>query len=309
MLAVNINSGVNHINLPYFKKNVIKSNSMAKNKRRVKLWVTKASGIHEKFSSQKLRRSLEQAGATRLQALTILEALRTRVKPGISTSNLYALAHKFLTKESTGLAARYTLKQAIMRLGPTGYPFEKLVGAIFEGMGYEVQTNKVYMGRCVSHEVDVVAKAGGELHLMECKYSNTQGDRQSVKVPLYIKSRSVDILEGPEKLRHQYHVVTNGRFSDDAEAYGRCAGLKLLGWDYPLGRGIKDLLESTGLYPITCLSSPPNVALEKLMQAGVVMTRQVVEDPSLLDKVPMSRRDKALMIEESRSLEAARADR
>ncbi len=279
---------------------------MSKNKHHGKLWVTKASGARERFSSQKLRRSLERAGATRLQTLSILKILRSKVKPGVSTATLYALAHKLLSKEHVGLAARYTLKQAIMRLGPTGYPFEKLVAEIFEALGYQTQTNRIYMGRCVSHEVDVVARAGDSFRLMECKYTNTQGDRQSVRVPLYIKSRSIDIHEGPEKLQHEYYIVTNGRFSKDAESYGTCSGLNLIGWDYPINHGIKDLLESTGLYPITCLASVSSAVLEKLMDMGVVMTRQVVEDPSLLEKIPVSKRERALILSEVNALEMAR---
>jgi hypothetical protein len=271
-----------------------------------KLWVTKASGGHERFSSKKLQRSLERSGASRLQALTIVEALRQKAKPGVATSELYDRAFEILRREDRGLAARYNLKHAIMRLGPTGFPFEQLVAGIFQALGYLTKTNLIYQGRCVSHEVDVEALVGSRLSLMECKFTNSPGERIGVKVPLYVKARSQDIAEGPKKPTHTYYVVTNAKFSTDAEAYGRCAGLGLIGWDTPYMGGIKDLLDSTGLYPITCLPSVNKRSLQVLLQGGVVLTRQLSEDRALFEKLPLSQIEKDRLLKESRLLESSR---
>ena len=77
---------------------------------------------------------------------------------GISTRKIYLLAFNLLKKESYKIAGRYRLKNAIMELGPTGFPFEIFVGRIFEAMGYEGETGVIVQGRCVQHEVDVIAR-------------------------------------------------------------------------------------------------------------------------------------------------------
>lgn len=46
--------------------------------------------------------------------------------------------------------------------GPEGYPFEKYVARLLAKMGYAARTNIVARGRCISHELDVVAERGGE---------------------------------------------------------------------------------------------------------------------------------------------------
>src|SRR5688572_31482810 len=46
-------------------------------------------------------------------------------------------------------------------------------------------------------------------------------------------------------------VVTNTRFSTDAIQYGTCAGLNLLGWDFPKKKSLKEQIDTLGLYPVT----------------------------------------------------------
>jgi hypothetical protein len=48
-------------------------------------------------------------------------------------------------------------------------------------------------------------------------------------------------LPGHATKFHQGWLVTNTRFTGDAIQYGNCAGLKLIGWDYPAEGSLKDL--------------------------------------------------------------------
>ena len=45
-----------------------------------------------------------------------------------------------------------------MELGPSGFPFEKLVGKILEQEGFETRVGVIVQGNCVQHEVDVIAR-------------------------------------------------------------------------------------------------------------------------------------------------------
>jgi len=97
--------------------------------------------------------------------------------------------------------------------------------------------------------------------MVECKFHNRQGYKCDVKIPLYIKSRFEDVKKEWEKRKdheskfHEGWVVTNTRFTEDAIQYGKCSGLKLIGWDYPQQGSIRDRINLSGLHPVTCLTS------------------------------------------------------
>jgi Holliday junction resolvase-like predicted endonuclease len=100
--------------------------------------------------------------------------------------------------------------------------FERFIARILESEGYTTQVGVVLAGRCVTHEVDVVADRDGKHYLVECKYHNSHGRFCDVKIPLYIQARFTDIdekwREDSNDARHfdQGWVVTNTRFTSDA---------------------------------------------------------------------------------------------
>jgi len=123
--------------------------------------VIKASGEIEPFSQEKLTASLQRAGAGRELAQKIVNQVKPRLYQNVPTFEIYSVVMKALKKEQRELADRYDLKRAIMELGPTGYLFEKFVAAVLEKNGYKTLINRIMMGKCVSHEVDIIATEGG----------------------------------------------------------------------------------------------------------------------------------------------------
>jgi hypothetical protein len=123
--------------------------------------------------------------------------------------------------------------------------------------------------------------------MYECKYHNRPGIFCDVKVPLYVQSRFKDVeqamVKNPKK-NYRGGVVTNTRFSHDAIRYGTCIGLNLLSWDYPAGKGIKDLADTLSLYPVTCLTSLLKNEKVKLLESGIVLCKQIYDDQELLVK-------------------------
>lgn len=263
--------------------------------------ITKENGSQESFSIEKFRNSLLKSHASLEQIQQVEEQLQSHWYPGIRTREIYKLASRFLRKQSPAKSARFGLKRAIMTLGPSGYPFEKFIGALFTARGYEVKVGQVLKGHCVTHEVDVVATKGDELILVECKYHNLAGVNVDVKVPLYINSRFQDLLENGaiQKPQNRFSgwIATNSRFSDDAESYGRCKGINLLSWNYPNGNGLKDLIDRLRLYPITCLFSLSSGEKKFLLDSGIVLTKELAENPNWLQKagVEKGRFEKAQM--------------
>jgi hypothetical protein len=144
-------------------------------------------------------------------------------------------------------------------------------------------------GKCVSHEIDVIAEKEDHLCMIECKYHNQRGKFSDVQIPLYIQSRFKDVeaqwLKNPEyKLKTMGGwVVTNTRFSADAILYGTCSGLTLLGWDYPQGAGLKDRIDLLGLYPITCLTSLTKVEKQRLLDKKIVLCKEIYNNEQLLE--------------------------
>ena len=80
-------------------------------------------------------------------------------------------------------------------------------------------------------------------------------------------------------------VVTNSRFTSDATDYGKCVGLKLLGWDYPQNRSLKSLVETHQIQPITTLSSLTKSDREKLFKEGIVMCRTMCDEAQRVEEL------------------------
>lgn len=255
------------------------------------LLITKASGEMAKFSAQRLRNSMKHAGATDEQINHIINDISGKLYNGISTKKIYKIAFNMLRDSSRHLAARYHLKRAIMELGPSGYPFEKFVGEILHHQGYKVTVGEIVEGKCVKHEIDIIAAMDHHHFMIECKYHNQPGTICDVKIPLYIQSRFKDVeaqwlkLPGHETKLHQGWVVTNTRFSSDAIQYGSCAGLKLLGWDYPIKGSLKDLIDTLGLYPITCLTSLTKREKQRLLNNKIVLCKEIIENEKSLFEI------------------------
>lgn len=253
--------------------------------------IKKASGEVVSFSEKKLAESLRRSGASEAQIDFVIDQMKDKIVPGMSTKKIHRIAFSILKKSSPHIAARYHLKKGIMELGPSGYPFEKFIGAIIEQQGYKTSVGVVLAGQCVNHEVDVVAESATEYILVECKYHNLPGIVCDVKIPLYIHSRFRDIAhkmnEEPHVngRKHNGWVVTNTRFTSDAVQYGTCAGLYLLGWDYPAKNNLRELIDRMQLYPLTCLTSLSKPEKERLLEKQVVLSKELLHKPELLDEI------------------------
>lgn len=258
--------------------------------------VTKYSGESEVYDESKLRRSLESAGANPNLVNDIADQVRNKLYDGISTQAIYRDAFRLLESASKKSAGRYKLKEAIFELGPTGFPFEKFVGELLNLLGFETEVGVMVEGDCVTHEVDIIAHNEQEYLLVECKFHNRKENRCNVKVPLYIQSRFLDVrknwssLPGHKHYTHKGWVVTNTRFTTDAETYGNCIGLNLLSWDYPKNSGIKDLVKRMNLHPVTCLSTLNKQEKELLLDHEIIFCKQVAKEKEILKRAGINPR-------------------
>lgn len=246
--------------------------------------VLKSTGQRAPFSAEKLYASIRAAGATKALAEQIVGQVRGLARPGIRTLELRQLTAALLRAESPRAATRYELRNAVLDLGPTGYWFENLIGALYAAKGYRVEVGKILEGRCISHEVDVIAQKQDHRVLVECKFRNGPGMRCDSKVALYVQARAVDLKENREGVPFDsFCLVANTKFTSEAIRYANCVGLDLLGWDHPSGRGLQTLIEEHGLHPLTCLTTLTEDEKRKLLKGGAVLSRELGDSPELLD--------------------------
>lgn len=264
------------------------------NKEQDDVWVIKSTGERERFSLNKLRRSLTRSGADDETIERIIEHIIPELHDGMKTSQIYKHAYTILKKNKYPAAVRYSLRKAVMELGPSGFPFEKFVAEVLRGKGFTAQTGVILPGFCVNHEVDILMEKG-DLHIFaECKFHNKQGIKTDVKVALYVHARFMDLQKGHElkdvkaEKIHEGWLITNTKLTSDAIQYASCAGFTVIGWDYPEQGNLQDLILETGVHPLTFLSTLSQSDKNNLLQQGIVMCRDLKNNPTPLKSIGFS---------------------
>ena len=273
-----------------------------------RITITKHNGERVIFDPGKLKKALYRAGADENQANTVTGEVTDMITDGMSTKKIYQAAYRILKKLSKRTAGRYKLKQAVQDMGPSGYPFEKFIGKLLEFHGYKTKVGEIVQGRCVTHEVDVIARNSKEMIMGECKFHRAAGFKSDVKVPLYIHSRFNDVKNAWERkpglanLRFVGMIATNTRFSQDAIDYARCSGLRMLSWDYPEGDSLKDWIDQSGFHPITSLSTLRKADMQKLMENGLILCRELAGNQNMLMEMGLRPQQSRRILKEAEDL-------
>jgi hypothetical protein len=225
-------------------------------------YIINSRGEQERFSPQKVYRSARRVGASAKLAQKITQEISGHIYTGIKTSEIFKQVKKMLHRETPVAALRFSLKEAMKALGPTGFPFEKYICNIFQSWGYLVKANQIMSGGCCSgYEIDFTAQKDNLLKIGECKYHNARQGLVQIEVALANYARFLDIRTSFDSLKKSGSpeiksiLVTNTRFSSRAIQYSECMGVELLGWNYPKNKGLEHLIDAQNLYPITILPS------------------------------------------------------
>ena len=218
------------------------------------IYVIKASGQKAPFDARKIEATCIRAGASKKIAEQIAKNIHEQTSDNTRTREVYRMVLKALASINEGqiIKHRYRLKESIMLMGPAGFTFETYVGKILENHGYDVEATRSQInGKCVKHEIDLVVKSNltNEKFLIECKYHNFPGIYTGLKESLYTHARFLDLSE----TFNSEMLVCNTKVSDDVITYAKCVGQKLLCWRHPHDKGLENMIETKGLYPITIL--------------------------------------------------------
>ncbi|MBI5355904.1 MAG: restriction endonuclease [Candidatus Aenigmarchaeota archaeon] len=237
------------------------------------MYVTKASGEREPFNRDKIIKTCLRSGAIRRVAEQIADEVESRTHDGDKTKDILSIVLALLEEKTPSAAQKYDLKGAIMRLGPSGFPFELFVSEVLREYDYSVELRKHIMGKCIEHEIDIIVSEGKKKHMVECKYHNYSGVYTGIKDALYVYARFLDINE-----RGKFDsawLVCNTKFSDDAIKYAQCKGMRLLGWGYPESNGLEKMIEKKKLYPVTMIHSLKRPVVEKLVENNLLLVKDL----------------------------------
>lgn len=268
--------------------------------------VVKANGTREPFDEAKVLLSIKRAHIPPGLERQLLSEIKSRLYNNIPTAEIYGSILDALGRSSLPYSkASYSLKQALMMLGPTGYPFEDFVSKLLEAKGYKTLVRQILRGKCVAHEIDVVAERNGKRAMIEAKFHNNPGTRSDVHVALYTQSRFLDLKEKYDL--DEAWIVTNTKTTTDAVAYAECMGMKTVSWSYPTEGSLRDLVESSQLYPITMVTSLSSAHKLKLLQHHIVLCRDVLENPSYLDFLRLTHDERKRVLEELEFIHTSRS--
>lgn len=259
--------------------------------------VLKANRMLEPFSEQKVIESIKRARIPHSLRSEVLTHVKSKLYEGISTQEVYQHILEFLNNSPKPyIRTRYSLKEAIMQLGPTGYPFEDFISKLLEAQGYTTRVRQILSGKCVSHEIDVIAQREGKTAMIEAKFHNSAGVRSEVHVALYTQARFEDV-----KVRNHIDeawLITNTKTTIDANTYALCAGMHVLSWDYPFGEGLRELIERLRLHPITMLTTLAQSQKMTLLENHIVLCKDLLHKPELTNMLYLSDQDKKRLMQE-----------
>jgi hypothetical protein len=245
-------------------------------------YVINLRGEKEPFSLKKVFRSARRAGASEKLAKDIALIIEKQVYPGIKTTEIFQKVKILLRKGDPKAELRFNLKEAMRKLGPSGFPFEKYIGDIFSTLGFKVFLNQKIHGLYAKHEIDFLAEKNKLLYIGECKFRIHPGERIDLRVVLAVYARFLDLKEGNyfqkfEECNIKPILVTNAKFSSQAIKYSQGVGIDLLGWNYPKNKGLEKIIENKKLYPITILPSLTGYLMEVFASRKMMLVQDILK--------------------------------
>ncbi|MFH1404891.1 MAG: ATP cone domain-containing protein [Patescibacteria group bacterium] len=252
--------------------------------------IKKANGELVPFDEQKVINCIKRLGVTDEMVTTVLASVKKQLKQNMQTRNIYAIVQKELKRQVPWAAARYNLRDAILRFGPAGFNFEKYVASILTAYGYKTELPTELKGACITHEVDVTAEKEGRTAFIEAKFRHEYSTHINVKDALATWARFLDLVDG-SKIDLCPHfdeawIVTNARFSNQVLQYGHCKNMVLIGWNHPRERTFAQMVDHEALYPITVVHDLKRNELEIFAKSNIMLCKEMVNmDNSELKKI------------------------
>lgn len=239
--------------------------------------IIKKDGTEEIFDEEKFCNNLINLGLDKEKISRICKKIYNKIPTKISSSQLFKLTLNELKKEHLGFALKYNIKEAIYKLGPTGYPFEKYIGKILAHYGYETFVNLWIEGSCLNYEIDILAIKSSDRYIIECKFHQDKTIKTDLKTILYVFGRYVDIREKFIDLKPW--LITNTKITSEGIAFANCKKIKITAWKFPPNESLEKLIEDKFLYPITILIQTPSNIIKNLIENNFILIQDFILFP------------------------------
>ncbi len=253
----------------------------------MQIMVVKESGEREPFSEKKAGEALRRAGLSGKEATEVMRRLQTKLYDGITTKRIYGILFELIDETRPEVSHKYNLKRALFEIGPEGYEFEDFRGRLRSMQGYRTELRQILEGKCVSHEIDVVAGKAGKSYAIECKFHNVPGAKCKIQTILYVYARYLDLREGSARDGRPITkpwLITNTKFSEDVIRYAECMEVPLLGWRYPLHGSLESQIDRTKCYPVSVIPMGHEI-LRKLLSRKIVTVSDIPDSPQRLSDI------------------------
>jgi Holliday junction resolvase-like predicted endonuclease len=272
------------------------------------VFVTKFDGSKQTFNREKIIRTCLKIQASEEQARAVADKIESKIYDGISTKKILQMIFDYLKKYRPEVRNRIDLREAIslLRSKPD---FEQFVALLLQECGYKVMTNLLVPGRCVEHEIDVIARKDDEVIYVEVKHHLQHHTFTGMGVFLEARASLEDLQEGFQAKKHDFNftkslVICNTKISDHADQYASCRGIEYISWNYPDEKSLSRMIEEKKLYPITLLKDLDEKTEQMLGDKNILLLKQLVEiDASELNrKVKIPKQKIKLLQEKAKEL-------
>jgi hypothetical protein len=237
-------------------------------------YVIKSNGQKEPYDPEKIKASLRKINLTEEKINEVLYQINKNFPSTAKTKEIFKFIFECLKKEEPSFSFKFNLKQAIFRLGPAGYSFEKFFTHLLKLYGYNAHHNLFLKGKCLTYEIDFLAEKDNIFYIGECKFHQRQGQKTDLKVALYVYARFLDLQKELNK-KYLPMIVTNTRFTSEVIEYSRCYNIQLISWNYPK-ENLPYLVENKRAYPLTIFDFLPNKVLQNFFNYDIVLISDLI---------------------------------
>jgi hypothetical protein len=249
------------------------------------VYVTKADGTRQLFDREKVVKTCLRMGASRKIADEVSGKVENTLYDGIPTSKILQTTFRLLRKYTPTIRHLLDLRKGLS-LMDSKPEFENFVQILLAHNGFEVTPNRLVTGRCVEHEVDAIARKDGVTYFVEAKHHINYHILTGLDESRIARAVLEDITEGFELGKSNLKIdramiVTNTRYSEHARRYGKCRNILQIGWDSPANLSLQNMIEEKNLYPLTCLKGLKNETKTKLVNLGIVLVKQLLQENPL----------------------------
>lgn len=245
------------------------------------VYVIKFDGSRQKFDRSKIERTCLRMHASPEAARRVAEFVESRAYDGISTKKIMQMVFSGIRREKPEYRHVNDLRSAISALRPKP-DFEKFIAQLLRAYGYKIITNAIVNGKCVDHEIDVIAEKGGEVLYVEVKHHYKPHTFTGMGHFLEAQATFEDLVDGYKtrstgKRFSKALLVSNTKLSEHARRYADCRGIAYIGWNAPKDSGLESMIEEKKLYPITMIKGLSVDEEAALGDASVVTVGQILK--------------------------------